>query len=50
MWQEDGMADRRSRVRVGQLLVAQVALAAVAVATTGPAWALTGVTARPPPS
>jgi type VII secretion protein EccE len=39
------MADRRSRVRVGQLMVAQVALAGVAVATTGPAWVLTGVAA-----
>ena len=39
------MADRRSRLRVGQLVVAQVALAAVAVATAGPAWVLIGVAA-----
>jgi len=39
------MADRRSRLRVGQLVVAQVALAAVVVATAGPAWVLIGVAA-----
>jgi len=43
MWREEPMADRRSRLRVGQLVVAQVALAAVAVATAGPAWVLIGV-------
>jgi type VII secretion protein EccE len=40
-----GMADRDGRVRPGQLVVAQVVLAGVAVASTGPGWVLTGVAA-----
>jgi hypothetical protein len=39
------MADRRSKLRAGQLVVAQTALVGVAVATTGPIWVLVGVCA-----
>ena len=37
------MDGRRRRVRIGQVVIAEVALVGVAIASGGPAWLLLGV-------